>query len=171
VWGGQSFSEWLWNVAFDGIASTAIATVVAVYFVRRTLRHDRELAAIALTAQRRSDRESAFEASCQRVLDQTKEMFGGTLSLPDFMRWRNDLFHLAIGVPVEEPLLAEILKALHDVSAEMRTDRALRANVVSTLWSALAKRLAVPIYFLAVDSEVGEDAIATIRRGEAYNFN
>lgn len=44
MWGGKSFGDWVWNVAFDGIGSTAIATLAAVLFVLRQLRADRDLA-------------------------------------------------------------------------------------------------------------------------------
>jgi hypothetical protein len=170
-WGGRGFEEWMWNVAFDGIGSTAIATVVAVYFVLRTLRQDQQLAAQSLLDQQRMDRVAAFEAACQRMVDSTKTQLSAASSTPARTAWRNDLFHLALAVPADETLLAELLRTASDAAREFQGEKAARGNVVASVWSALAKRLAVPTYFDGVDPEVAADAVATVRRGERYNFD
>jgi hypothetical protein len=180
VWGGESFSEWMWNVAFDGIGSTAIATLVAVYFVLRTLRNDRQLAGEAVVQQQRLDREAAFEAWCQRALDAARRITkGGTfynVHTSDLGPWLTDVRHLALSAPPDEALLVRILQAAVD-SAEQRV-RGITGtvghpevvNAVLSVESALQKRLALPDYFRAVDVEVGDDAVLQIETGAKYLF-
>ena len=104
-----SSSDWWWDVALDGIATTGIATGIAVWLVIRTLRHDRE------TAQ-----ETEILASCRASLANTQEVMRafeeadrpGGLTFDSMGQWLRGLRSLCNQVQAREPKMSELLTEL-----------------------------------------------------------
>lgn len=131
-----SDSDWWWDHAFDGIASSGLTAALAFLGIWWALHHDRELASIATEreralaqeAARLSDeaaRERLIWEDCRRVVDYTRGLMAELTSRTDHRdaitlyslerRWSRELTALRNRFQDQgEPVLSEILEAALD---------------------------------------------------------
>lgn len=189
-WGGQPFEDWIWNVAFDGIGSTVVATAVAVLFVLRQLRTDRAHVLAQMEHDQDLAREEVLGADCralsargQQLID---ELVRPTLSPYERFRTVND-FHgdlLEVGNRLgrTHPHLQLVLYAaadtvdyrvfIEDLSPAEYTDRFNRTSgALQSIVNILKTRAVTPDMARGLTEADRDQYIEMIRNGASVNFN
>jgi len=162
-------SQWWWNTAFDGIASSLVTAAIAIVGVVAALKHDRDLA-----------EEIAFRQECTslsrtaRVLDHefgAAEKGGGgwTMVHHQMVEFAADLTNFAAARTEKEPNLARIIDAAAHVILDNfwgpdRDIGKLDAGI-ETVRATLANRVRMPKHLQKMPVEQVDTLVEGVHAG------